>query len=121
MIPLGVRALIPLGIVVGVAAYLAGADQSVVPTGNVRHIRATGAVQALRVSDVHTPSLRGPGGRLTLIRLIPNGARVKPGDPLAEFDRTQQVDDARDAKAKVEDLTHQIDQLRAQGRSDAAK
>jgi multidrug resistance efflux pump len=122
MLSLGVRALIPLAIVVGVAAYSAAADQPVsVQTGSVRHIRATGTIQALRVSNVQTPSLRGPGGRLTLIRLIPNGARVKPGDPLAEFDRTQQVDDARDAKAKVEDLTHQIDQLRAQGRSDAAK
>jgi len=88
---------------------------------NVRHIRATGTVQALHVSNVQVPQLRGPGGRLTLLRLIPNGSRVNPGDLLAEFDRTQQVDDARDARAKVDDLGHQIEQMRAQNRSDAAR
>src|ERR1044071_340526 len=87
------------------------------PTPNVRHIRATGTVQALHVSNVQVPALRGPGGRLTLLRLIPNGSRVNPGDLLAEFDRTQQVDDARDARAKVDDLGHQIEQMRAQNRS----
>jgi len=40
---------------------------------------------------------------------------------LAEFDPTQQVDDARDARAKVDDLSHQIEQNRAQARADAAK
>jgi multidrug efflux pump subunit AcrA (membrane-fusion protein) len=78
-----------------------------------RRIRATGTIQALRVSNVQVPQLRGPGGRLTLIRLIPNGSRVKPGDVVAEFDRIQQLEDARDARAKMEDLSHQIDQLRA--------
>jgi multidrug resistance efflux pump len=101
----------------GLAVEFRAAD----PAFNVRHIRATGTVQALRVSNVQVPSLRGPGGRLTLIRLIPNGSRVKPGDLIAEFDRTQQVDDARDARARVDDLNHQIEQMRAQNRSDAAK
>lgn len=63
----------------------------------------------------------GPGGALTLIHMIHNGTIVKQGDILAEFDPTQQVDDARDAKAKVDDFGHQIEQNRAQARADAAR
>jgi len=114
---LGLKACLGGTVVLGIAGYLAAADSG----GPVRRIRATGTIQALRVSNVQVPQLRGPGGRLTLIRLIPNGSRVKAGDVVAEFDRIQQLDDARDARAKMEDLSHQIDQLRAQFRSDAAK
>ncbi len=86
-----------------------------------RHLRSTGTIQAVRVFNVMVPQIRGPGGQLTLTRLIPNGADVKQGDPLAVFDQVQQLDDARDARAKVDDLNHQIDQMRAQNRSDQAK
>jgi HlyD family secretion protein len=113
----GVRAYLITALTLGLAEYYPAADS----TSSVRHIRSTGTVQALHVSNIQVPQLRGPGGRLTLIRLIPNGSQVKPGDLIAEFDRTQQVDDARDARAKVEDLNHQIEQARAQARSDAAK
>ncbi len=91
------------------------------PASDSRHIRSTGTIQAVRVSNVTVPSLRGPGGSLTLIHMIPNGTKVHKGDLLAEFDPTQQVDDARDARAKVDDLNHQIEQNRAQSRADAAK
>jgi multidrug resistance efflux pump len=47
--------------------------------------------------------------------------RVKTGDVLAEFDRTTQLDNARDAQAKFDDLSHQVDQRQAQNRADAAK
>jgi len=40
---------------------------------------------------------------------------------LAEFDRTQELDNARDAKAKFDDLSHQVEQRLAQNRADAAK
>jgi HlyD family secretion protein len=86
-----------------------------------RHIRSTGTVQAVHVSNLVVPSLRGPGGALTLISMIHNGSMVKQGDVLAEFDPTQQIDDARDARAKVDDLGHQIEQNRAQSRADAAR
>jgi HlyD family secretion protein len=86
-----------------------------------RHIRSTGTIQAVRVSNLVVPSLRGPGGALTLISMIRNGSIVKQGDILAEFDPTQQIDDARDARAKVDDFGHQAEQNRAQARADAAK
>jgi multidrug resistance efflux pump len=53
--------------------------------------------------------------------LIPNGVRVKEGDLIAQFDATQQIDAARNALAKYEDLGHQVEQKRAQNRADAEK
>lgn len=58
---------------------------------------------------------------MTLTKLIPTGAAVKEGDILAEFDRTKQIDNARDAQAKYEDLRHQVDQRKEQHRADAEK
>ena len=85
------------------------------------HIRSTGTVEAVRLSHIMVPQIRGPGGQLTLTRLIPNGTLVKEGDLIASFDQVQQMDDARDARAKVDDLNHQIEQMRAQNRSDQAR
>jgi multidrug resistance efflux pump len=84
-------------------------------------IRATGIIQALRVYSIQTPQISGQNGRMTLVKLVKNGAEVKKGDPLAEFDRTAQKDTLRDAESKFDDLSHQWDQKRAQYKSDAAK
>src|SRR6266566_5189750 len=86
-----------------------------------RHVRATGTVQASHVFMVQVPQISGQGGRMTLTRLVPNGVRVKQGDTLAEFDRTKQLDDARDAQAKFDDLSHQVEQKQAEFRSNAEK
>jgi multidrug resistance efflux pump len=58
---------------------------------------------------------------MTLTKLIPNGSKVKEGDLIAIFDSTQQIDLARDAQAKFDDLGHQVEQKRAQNRADAEK
>lgn len=88
----------------------------------LRHeVRLTGTVQAVHFFTVQVPAIVGNGGRVTLVKLIPNGVRVKTGDLLAEFDRTQQMDNAREAQAKFDDLSHQVDQRRAQNRADAEK
>ena len=100
------------------------ATAGTVPTTSApvhREIRLTGAVQAIHFSKVLVPAIYGQGGSLTLTRLIPNGSRVKEGDLIAEFDATQQADNARDAQAKFDDLSHQADQKRAQNRADAEK
>jgi len=75
----------------------------------------------VRVRGIAVPQIRGPGGQLTLTHLIASGTTVKEGDLVAEFDKVQQMDDARDARAKVDDLNHQAEQMRAQNRSDQAK
>jgi multidrug resistance efflux pump len=84
-------------------------------------VRLTGTVQAVHFFTVQVPQIGGQGGRVTLTKIIASGVRVKTGDVLVEFDRTQQVDNARDAQAKFDDLSHQVEQRLAQNRADAAK
>ncbi|MGI8990503.1 MAG: HlyD family secretion protein [Bryobacteraceae bacterium] len=96
-----------------------------------RQIRATGTVQAVRAFTVQVPQIvvqaapTGQGGanngRLTLVKLVPNGTKVNKGDVLAEFDRTAQLDAALEAKAKYEDLAHQVTEKEAKNNSDAVK
>ncbi len=92
-----------------------------------RIVRATGIVQAVRTHTVRVPQISqisqmsGRNPQLTLTALVPNGTAVKHGDTLVEFDQTAQLDDARDAQAKLEDLQHQLAQTRAQVNSDSTK
>ncbi len=91
------------------------------PAAAARQVRATGTVQAVRKLTIQVPQITGQNGRITLVRLIPNGTTVKQGDLLAEFDRTQQIDAARDAQAKYDDLAQQVKQKEAENRSKAEK
>jgi hypothetical protein len=53
-------------------------------------------------SPIIVPQIVGQNGRLTLRRLIANGAKVQEGDLIAEFDPTQQLDAAFNARARFE-------------------
>jgi multidrug resistance efflux pump len=88
-----------------------------------RQIRATGMIQAVNSFSVQVPRITAATpnasvNRITLVRLVPNGTRVKEGDVLAEFDRTEQLDAAREAQAKAEDLAEQVKQKEAKNNSD---
>jgi len=86
-----------------------------------REVRLTGTVEAVHSSKVIVPQTLGQGGQLTLTRLIPNGTHVEKGDMIAEFDPTQQIDNALTAKGKYEDLSHQVEQKAAQNHADQEK
>ena len=86
-----------------------------------REVRVTCIVQAVHSVKVTVPQIQGQYNNMTLTRLIPNGSHVQEGDLIATFDATQQVDAARDAKAKYEDLGHQVEQKVAEIRADAEK
>src|SRR6516162_9114370 len=86
-----------------------------------REIRLTGILEAVHSSKILVPQIWSQGGPMTLTKLIPNGSRVKAGDLVAVFDATTQIDQARDAQAKFEDLGHQVEQKRAQNRADSEK
>lgn len=103
------------------AAHAAADASPGVPLAPKREVRITGTVQAIHSTKVLVPVIYGQGGPLTLTRLIANGSPVKEGDVIATFDATQQIDLARDAQAKFDDLGHQADQKRAQNRADAEK
>ena len=99
----------------------AAAPNAPVSVSTSKSIRATGLVRAVKVSSIQVPQIAGQGGRMTLVRLVPNGTQVKAGDILAEFDRTKQLDDALEAEAKYDDLGHQVRQKVASNRSEAEK
>ncbi|MBI1897825.1 MAG: HlyD family efflux transporter periplasmic adaptor subunit [Acidobacteria bacterium] len=84
-------------------------------------MRLTGTVEAANVATIRVPHIVGQNPRVVLIKLVANGSRVSEGDLIAEFDRTQQLENARDAEAKFDDLTHQVDQRLAQNRSESEK
>jgi multidrug resistance efflux pump len=91
------------------------------PLDEKREVRVTGIVQAVHSSKVLVPQIAGNYSRMTLTRIIANGTQVQAGDPIATFDATAQMDAARDAQAKFDDLGHQADQKRAQNRADREK
>lgn len=82
-------------------------------------VRATGLLRAVRVHSLQVPQITGQGGRITLTTISLNGAMVKEGDIIAQFDNTKQLDDGIEAEAKMDELTHQIKQKAAQNKSDA--
>jgi len=86
-----------------------------------REVRVTGTIQAVHSFKVLVPQISGNYSNLTLTRIIANGTHVKEGDLIATFDPTTIMDTGRDAKAKFDDLGHQVDQKRAQNRADAEK
>jgi multidrug resistance efflux pump len=58
---------------------------------------------------------------MTLTRLVPNGSTVAKGDVIAEFDPLEQIDQARQARAKFDDLSHQVRQREADNAANAEK
>jgi multidrug resistance efflux pump len=101
------------------AAETAGTETGK-PAGN-RELHITGLIQAVHSVKMQVPQMQGQLAQMTLTRLIPNGTRVEKGDLIATFDPTQQLDAARDAKAKYEDLGHQVEQKAAENRANAEK
>lgn len=86
-----------------------------------RTVRATGTLRAVHSFLVQVPRISGQGGNLTLTKLIQNGAYVLKGDLLAEFDRTNEQKLLLEARAKYDDLKHQVEQKQAEHLNSQAK
>ena len=104
-----------LPLLLGVSLSLAAADNP------MHRVRAAGVVQAVHSVVVQVPRLDGQGGNLTLASLIENGAVVAAGDPLASFDRTNEIRLLLEAQSRFDDLKHQVEQKRAEHNSNAEK
>jgi len=126
--------LLTLAVPIAVVLYLTGCSQAHPPVteaaspvttttlpGGAREIRITGLVQAVHSVKIVVPQIQGQAGNLTLTSLIPNGVQVKDEDLIATFDPAGQLDAARDAQAKFDDLSHQVDQKVAENRANAEK
>jgi multidrug resistance efflux pump len=85
-----------------------------------REIRITGLIQAVHSVKIFVPQIQGQFNTMTLTQLVDNGTHVAQGGLIATFDPAQQLDAARDAKAKFDDLVHQIAQKIAENRAAAA-
>jgi HlyD family secretion protein len=101
--------------------HAATASEPVISQPVKREVRVTGTVQAVHSFKVLVPVMTGQFNNMTLTRLIPNGIHVKAGDLIATFDATPQIDAARDAQGKFDDLGHQVEQKKAQNAADTAK
>ena len=84
-------------------------------------VRWTGLLEAVRSTRVTVPQVTGPTFRMTLTRIVPNGATVAKGDVIAEFDPLEQLDQARQSSAKFDDLSHQVRQRQADNAANLEK
>jgi HlyD family secretion protein len=81
----------------------------------VRTRRLNGTVEAVESTSIPAPRLAGQNNNsLVIMRLVNNGATVKPGDTLVEFDRQDQIRNALDRKADLTDLEQQIRKAEAE-------
>jgi HlyD family secretion protein len=88
----------------------------------VRSVRLSGTVEAVQSTTISAPRLSGPNTQsLVITKLIRPGSAVKPGDLIVEFDRQQQLTNALDRRAELQDLEQQIRKREAQERAAAAK
>jgi hypothetical protein len=93
---------------------VAAAKPASSPADGGRVLRIHGTVEALDYRSVAAPRLSGPGGgQIIITRLLPTGAKVKPGDVVIEFDRQSQERTALDRQAEYRDLEEQIKKKRA--------
>jgi multidrug resistance efflux pump len=84
-------------------------------------VRWTGLLEAVRSTRVTVPQVTGQTFRMTLTRIVPNGATVGKGDLIAEFDPLDQLDQARQSAAKFDDLAHQVRQRQADNAANVEK
>ena len=80
----------------------------------VRSVRLSGTVEAVEATSIAAPRLAGQNNNsLVIMRLIKAGTTVKPGDPLIEFDRQEQIRNALDRRAELTDFEQQIKKRQA--------
>ena len=119
--------------VVGMAVFVYGRQQT--PTGGgqregrsntytvarrdfVRAVRLNGTVEAVQSTTIAAPRLAGPtSNSLIITRLVRPGSTVRPGDLIVEFDRQDQIKNALDRRAELQDLEQQIAKREAQERA----
>jgi multidrug efflux pump subunit AcrA (membrane-fusion protein) len=99
------------------ATQAASAPPAAVAPSVKRQIRSSCVVQAVQAVKIMVPHIKDQDRYLTLTQLIPGGSRVKEGDLIATFDAAAQLDSARDAQAKFEDLGYQVEQRTAEIRA----
>jgi multidrug efflux pump subunit AcrA (membrane-fusion protein) len=84
----------------------------------VRAVRLSGTVEAVESTTIAAPRLSGPNSNsLIITKLVRPGSTVSPGDLVVEFDRQEQIKNALDRRAELQDLEQQIAKREAQERA----
>lgn len=84
----------------------------------VRAVRLSGTVEAVESTTIAAPRLAGPNSNsLIITKLVRPGSTVNPGDLIVEFDRQEQIKNALDRRAELQDLEQQIAKREAQERA----
>ncbi len=84
----------------------------------VRSVRLSGTVEAVESTTIAAPRLSGPNSNsLIITKLVRPGATVSAGDLIVEFDRQDQIKNALDRRAELQDLEQQIGKRDAQERA----
>ncbi len=88
-----------------------------------RSVRVTGTIVPAHSATLLVPQLNQSQqySQLTLAYLAPSGMRVKKGQMVASFDRTQLLDSAVEAQAQFRSLSSQVKQQQAKNAADAAE
>lgn len=103
-LPLGAR-----GAAAEQSATATPATMVVKRTDFVRGVRLAGTVEAVQATAIPAPRLSGQNNNsLVIMRLIKAGTAVRPGDPIVEFDRQDQLRNALDRRAELNDFDQQI-------------
>src|ERR1700686_4693965 len=90
-----------------------------VPTAEVKRgefvdsLQLRGEVKALRSLTISAPA---EAGDLLIVKMAADGAQVKKGDPVVEFDKTRTEQDLAQYKSALKSAQAEIDQGRAQAR-----
>ena len=103
------------------AASAATLGTAVLRQGRLRPLplRFNGKIEPVTARTLRLPRIYGQGGPQTLITIAPNGTLVHKGEVVAEFDRTSEIEAARENEATYQDLAHQVDQQIASNQKDA--
>jgi HlyD family secretion protein len=84
----------------------------------VRAVRLSGTVEAVESTTIAAPRLSGPNSNsLIITKLVRAGSTVSRGDLIVEFDRQDQIKNALDRRAELQDLEQQIAKREAQERA----
>ena len=88
---------------------------AVTRTDFVNSVRLSGTVEAVEATTITVPRLAGQNNNtLVIMSLIRPGTAVRPGDPIVEFDRQEQIRNSLDRQAELNDFDQQIRKREAQ-------